>query len=400
MITNTGKNILAKYMIGQAPSYASYMAFGSGQVPKDINYSFTQQDYSEISQKECLDFELFRTPITSRGYVTDIVDGVEVSKVVLTAELPPEQRYQITEIGLFSAKSNPSASGRDSRIIYTFTESEDWQYHDETTSSSLGAVVVEPLYADTEESGTASGDIINPDIRTTPAFILASDNVIFSSDSRKSRYEGGRYLNRLVMVPGDMSHLDIDEYTNNMYVLPKDNKYNGAHVHYAGISINLEKNSSEDLIKTAFTVVSKDGSSSVPPTKVYIMIEFSSSDSFRPNNYARLPIVVSDADLLYNRYIVDTQSISSLQKSESFSWSDVNIVKIYATAFETIDDVDVPTDKFYIGLDAVRIENITSVNPLYGMTGYSLIKTDGAETLVKDQNSTNLVEFRFGLDVV
>lgn len=398
MITNTGKNILAKYLIGQSPAYASYMAFGGGPKPVDANHEFSIEEYNSFAEKEYLDFELFRTPITSRGYVTEVIDGQQVSKVVLTAELPPDQRYQISEIGIFSARANPSASGRDSRIIYTFTEAENWQYHDETTSSGLGAVVVEPLYQENEESGTSGGDIIDPNIRPTPAFMVASDNVLFDSDSRSGRYEGGRYLNTMVMVPGNMSLLEFDQ--GKMRVKPKDTQYYGSHIHYLGIDLNLQRNSSEDLIKTAFTVISKDGTSLPPPDAVYIMIEFSSTDSARPVNYARLPIVVTDTQLTSNRYVVDTQPLSNMETSENFSWSDVTVAKIYATAFITNEaDELVPTDEFYIGFDAIRLENITSGNPLYGLTGYSLLKSDNAVPLLKEPNSSNLVEFRFGLDV-
>lgn len=398
MITNTGKNILAKYLIGQSPAYASYMAFGSGAAPKDTTYEFTNDEYTSFAAKDCLDFELFRVPITSRGYVTEVAGGVESSKVVLTAELPPDQRYKISEVGIFSARSNPSASGRDSRMIYTFTESENWQYHDEVTSSGLGPVVVEPLYDGGEESGSTGSDVINKDIRPTPAFMVSSDNVIFLSDSRSFRYEGGRYLNTIVAVPGDMSYLEFDE--GRMRVKPKDTSYYGSHIHYLGVNLNLQKNSSEDLIKTAFTVMNTDGASLEDPSSVYVMIEFSSTDSARPDSYARLQIVATSADFEGGRYVVDTQRISDLETSENFSWSDVSVVKIYATAFETdVDDNEVPTDKYYIGFDAMRLENVTSSNPLYGMTGYSVIRSDGAELLLKEPNSSNLVEFRFGLDV-
>jgi hypothetical protein len=392
MITNTGKNIVAKYLIGQAPSYASYMAFGSGPKPKDELANFTSLEYNAFAEKECLDFEMFRTPITSRGYITEYVGGVPVSKVVLTAEVPPEQRYQITEVGLYSARSNPSASGRDSRIVYTFTEAEDWQFHGEGQSSSLGSVITEPL-------GTTA-DVVKTDLRANSAFVVSSDNVIFSSPSRQARYEGGRYLNNIVMVPGNMSWLQRDPYTNAMMIKPKDITYNGTHIHNSGITINLDKNSSEDLIKTAFTVINKNGADVKVPTKVWILVEFSSSDSANPSSYARLAIEVTDATLTSNRYVVDTQQIGDLEKSENFSWSDVNIVKIYATAFETIEGSDLPSSNFYIGLDALRIENVTSNNPLYGLTGYSVIQSQGADPLVKEPNSSNLVEFRFGLDVV
>jgi hypothetical protein len=403
MITNTGKNILAKYLIGQAPSYASYMAFGSGARPRDSSYEFSNQEYQAFANKEYLDFELFRTPITSRGYVTEVIDGEVVSKVVLTAELPPEERYQISEIGIFSARSNPSASGRDSRMIYTFTEGENWQYHNESTATNLGPVISEPFYSESGESGGEGGDILDLNPGTTPAFFVTSDNTVFASESRQSKYEGGRYLNTMLMVPGNMSYLEQPE-GEPMRVKPKDSIYHGSHIHYSGITLNLEKNSSEDLIKTAFTLIARDGASTNVPPLVMVMIEFSSSDSNRPSNYARLGITVTDSDILQNRYVVDTQTLSSLETSENFSWSDVNIVKVYATVFEEVqesggEELLEPSSNFFIGLDGLRLENVTSQNPLYGLSGYSSIRSDGAEPLVKIANSSNLVEFRFGLEV-
>lgn len=45
MITNTGKNILAKYLVGQAPAYASYIAIGCGAKP--LPSDGVLGDYSE-----------------------------------------------------------------------------------------------------------------------------------------------------------------------------------------------------------------------------------------------------------------------------------------------------------------------------------------------------------------
>ena len=44
MITNTGKSIIAKYMLGQAPAYASYIAVGCGKKP--LQTGNTIPDYS------------------------------------------------------------------------------------------------------------------------------------------------------------------------------------------------------------------------------------------------------------------------------------------------------------------------------------------------------------------
>jgi hypothetical protein len=84
-----------------------------------------------------------------------------------------------------------------------------------------------------------------------------------------------------------------------------------------------------------------------------------------------------------------------------FSWASVTIVHIYASAYETsesaIDTTSSPN--FYIALDGIRIENAQTNNPIYGMVGYSVLKTKNAETVVKKNNSNTYVEFRFALDV-
>lgn len=383
MITNTGKNIIAKYMVGQAPAYASYMAFGGGTRALDLDEPL--ENYKDV---EYLDFELFRTPITSRGYVTDLVNGVEVSKIVLTAELPPEQRYEITEIGIFSAKSNPAAAGRDSRVLFTFTESENWEFHNETTSSRLSGPYIEPL------TGGVGNDTITPPLGATDAFFISSSNVILSSDKRIARNERPRYLNTAVLVPGDMSFLEVN--SGALRVKPRSTEYYGSHIHYSGISLNLNKNSADDLIKVAFSVLNKDGAQTYVPSNVKLLIEFSSDDTAQSSNYARMEI--SETDLSTNRYQVVTEKISELQTSPGFSWGAVNIVKIYASVFK--EGESVPSSDFYVALDGIRLENVTSQNPLYGLTGYSVVQSDGARPIVKSQNTSNMVEFRFGMDVI
>lgn len=127
MITNKGKSIIGKYLLGQAPAYASYIAVGCGAKPL-ASYP-TGGDLTTlkntIAAKNSLDFEMFRIPITSKGFVNE--DGV--SKLVLTAELPTEERYEISEVGIFSAGSNPAAAAIDSRILLGFTQNEPWQSH-------------------------------------------------------------------------------------------------------------------------------------------------------------------------------------------------------------------------------------------------------------------------------
>jgi hypothetical protein len=56
-------------------------------------------------------------------------------------------------------------------------------------------------------------------------------------------------------------------------------------------------------------------------------------------------------------------------------------------------------DRFYIALDGIRLENINTVNPLYGLVGYSVIQDELETSIVKSPNTTNFIEYRFVLDV-
>ena len=151
MITNTGKSIIAKYLLGQAPAYASYIAIGCGATPLD-----TADEIGDYSTKTNLDFEMFRVPISSRGFVNE--DGVD--KIVLTAELPTEERYEISEIGIYSAGSNPSAGAYDSKTVFAFTQTENWQY---VTASSAVAI-------DTESDALDAPNYDNVIAVTDPVF--------------------------------------------------------------------------------------------------------------------------------------------------------------------------------------------------------------------------------------
>jgi len=60
MITNVGKNLLAKYLVGQTTSYASHIAIGCGPKPVASDYSFTNLELDAIRDKKSLDFEMLR----------------------------------------------------------------------------------------------------------------------------------------------------------------------------------------------------------------------------------------------------------------------------------------------------------------------------------------------------
>jgi hypothetical protein len=382
MITNTGKNILSKFLISQAPAYASYIAIGCGPKPLSIA---DEDEFGIYSDTKTLDFEMLRLPIVSKGYIKDD-DNVE--KIVFTAELPTQERYEITEVGVYSAGSNPSAVGFDSRMLFTFSENEGWKYDDLAIN----------LITDLDESSE------NPDSNTISvadeAFFFTSTNRIFGNANRTNRYERPRILNNSLAVVGDTSTLS---YTG--LELKPSSSGNDKYLKLTGTSVNLNRNAATDQLKVAFSVMNKNGNTgSEVPDNVKILIQFGSSSN--SSVYANMQIDVDNGqgqdsddalehDFINNRYVVATQSLQDLYYKPGFSWGLVDEIRIYTS----VTDLGAVSDKYYVALDGLRLENTTTQNPLYGLTGYTVFMTANGETVIKNQNTKNYIEFRFAIDV-
>ncbi len=374
MITNTGKSIIGKYMLGQTASYASYIAIGCG--PKPLGSSEAYADYSE---KTSLDFEMFRVPISSRGFV----DDAGVSKIVLTAELPTEERYEVTEVGIFSAGSNPSAGAYDSRLVFSFSETENWQHHTSEAATSIPSYY-EPL------DQTLGDNVIE---KTETVFQTNSNNTIFYKSPRVETYERGRFLNNMLVIRGDDSdlgyssgHIDINSGSN--------------HIHLTGVDFDFTRNAPTDELRLAFSLINKSGNTIIVPDNVRILVEFASTDE-TSGEFARFEINMENGtgegqyDFTTNRYYVISKQLQDLYITPNFTWDAVTVVKIYGSTLIS----DTVSDDYYISLDAMRLENTTTINPLYGLTGYTVIKNVDAETIIKEPNTSNYIEFRFAIGV-
>jgi len=374
MITNIGKGIIGKYLLGYAPSYASYLAVGCGKKPLQ-----TTDPYPDYSDQQNLDFEMFRVPISSRGFVNE--DGI--SKIVFTAELPTEERYEISEIGLYSAGSNPSAGSYDSKTIFSFASNENWQRH---TSASASAIPTISTPLDENDDNIIS--------TTNPVFQTNADNSIFYKTSRVNRYERCRFLNNTIIMAGNDADLELD-INDNVVVNTGSN-----HIHLTGITTNFAKNSPADELRLAFSIINKNGSSAGNPDSVIIMVEFASTES-ETAEYARFQLEVvngtgeGEYNLSDNRYLVISKQLQELYMSSAFTWDSVTVAKIYACAI----DGGSPSEDYYVALDAMRLENTQTTTPVYGLTGYSVVKNTDAETVIKSPNTTNYVEFRFSIDI-
>jgi len=380
MITNIGKSIIGKYLLGQAPAYASYLAVGCGPTPLS-----TEDTPADFSAKQNLDFEMFRIPISSRGFVNE--SGV--SKIVLTAELPTEERYEITEVGIYSAGSNPSAGAYDSKTVFAFTTGENWQYHTAAAATAIDTII-SPLDDPEDNNVIAVAD---------PVFQTNADNAIFYKPSRADRYERCRFLNNTIFIQGDDADITISEDsgpTLDHFVVESGSN----HIHLTGASVDFTRNSPIDELRLAFSLISKNGNSNSVPDTVRILVDFAETDTLG-GEFARFEAELingtddGEYDFETNRYFVVSKQLQELYTSANFTWNSVTVVKIYACVI----DAGVPSEDYYIGLDAIRLENVATINPIYGLTGYSIIQNTDAETIVKSPNTSNYVEFRFSIGV-
>jgi hypothetical protein len=516
MITDVGKGIIAKYLVGTTPAYASYIALGCGPKPRNNVITLTGVSSSSTtittastlglwvgaqivkisgtgtlsstgntivtsitsgtsftvnlapavalsgatlslqpdSAKKVLDFEMFRTPITSRGYVND--NGV--SKVVFTAQMPAEERYEITEIGVFSAGSNGVAGIYDSKLLYSFAEGENWEYHDDVASIAIPPVTI-PLDGNDD-------DIISV---VSPVFQASASNRTFTSADRLARYERPRFFNNTIFMAGDdaaiydyapisgvtgngttvtyttsiphgfatgdtvtITGIDPSGYNATSSAITVTNattftranatttsyvsggqavKTNEAqellispastHIHLNRKGYDLTRNSPADLLKLAFSVVNKDGADLVQPDSVRIVVDFSTTDILGGGQFARFQINLDNGtgvgqyDFEKNRYIVASTELQGLFRTAGFNWNAVQVVKVYASVFKN----GAPSSNYYVALDALRLDNVQTQNVLYGMTGYSIVQNGSATSIVKASNTSNFVEFRFIVDV-
>ena len=386
MITDKGKSIISKYLLGQIPSYGSYIAVGCGARPLEPYVSGTLPDYSSKTE---LDFEMLRVPVSSKGIVNE--DGI--SKIVLTAELPTEERYEITEVGLYSAGFNPITGSSNSKSLLSFTQFENWKVNGSTTLNFVAEPLDDPLILNIiKDFFTINSQSLELDIFQTNA-----DNPIFLNDSRYLRNERSRFLNNMVVMRGDSS-----TFTGSTGSLVGAGNF----IQLSGTSIDLSKYSTSDELRLAFSVLNKDGNDADIDTSkiaVRILVEFLASTV--PSAYARMEARVdhvndnSAFDFDVNRYFVVNKELKDINITQGFPWKSVDTIKVYAQVLTGASTANTVDDSYYVAIDALRIENKNNLNPAYGLTGYSVIRNADSLPIIKSPNTSNYIEFRFSVDV-
>jgi hypothetical protein len=386
MITTNGKNIIAKYLLNQAPEFASHIAIGVGG--RAIATSDTETVFSENA--ESLEFEVARVPILSKGLLRE--DGQE--KIVFKAELPIEQRYNITEIGLYPAPKNAVAGSFDSRIISTFNNTEPWTYSNSINQSGT-ILYIGPAPIDQVNVGDL--DVAN---ESWDDFVFINSNsAIFEYSDRINRGEQPRYLNRSMMVAGDTSVVTGTSGSASLINISSSSSY---YIENNSINLNLGKNLPTDKIKLAFSVVSvaREGIEALPPSNVKIRLEFlNNSGGSSSKAYTNISLQAEDFGAFPDemRYQVVTKDLSDFTTTENFSWSSITGVRIYTCIH---NDENLETAEHYVLYDGIRFENTSSYNPLYSLVAAEYMKTLDENPVLKKENSISYIEYRFGIGVI
>lgn len=454
MITNDGKEIISKYLIGQVPTFATHLAIGCGARPLNVSDPIPNTIYG----KQRLDFEMTRVPISSKGFIDDsetfvvtnkvlaanvatlttsvahnivvgetvVVSGVDSTfngqyvvtgiasttfsysriasnvtsaavtpngsvvvsrtKVSLTAELPSDNRYDITEVGIWSTANNNLVGQYDSRTIFNFNQS--WQAH--------GTAISDPPTIDL-------GAINASDITgSTTAFYASTADLLFQTTARKDRGEGPRNLNTTLVVRGDLSTITGS--------INGDWTGAGTHIHLNDINFDISGNNATDILKLAFSMIDRTATAQAAADNVKILMEFYKSESNTTNGWAKAQIYVPGSVLDAYRYYVAAMTISQdvdysnqsalttlpylrFYTAPDFSEPDIRVCRIFVAVTKSA----APSTDHYISLDGFRIDN-TAENPVHKLSGYSLIKKNG-RPITKLANTNNYIDFRFSLGV-
>ena len=319
---------------------------------------------------------LFDQTISIFGYVPQIVMVAEIPSTITN-------RYGITEFGLYPSGTNTYANGQDSYIPVNFTQNEKWTYLEYASPTNYNFSDV-PYYS-------VITDATNNIIKTDKAFISNAENTFFKDSSRISRNEVPRFQSDVLFLAGDMSRFSGD--------LTPDPNHPTFTLNYVSVPItmNLDENSENDELRVAFSLINKNATPSTTPASINIMLEFVNQNG---SDSAKYHFRLTNLDL-NNRYSVLTLKLkdtsTSTSKTQNFNWKSVRTLKIYSSVEDATNYGGNALSDYTICLDALRFENKSNTNPLYGLTGYTIAKSDSP--IVKDAGTMNLIEFKFATGV-
>jgi hypothetical protein len=360
----------------------TYPANGSFTITAATSTTFTATANSTITIAS-------NATVSSGGTVVGYIN-----KISLIAELPIDNRYEITELGLWSDISNPIPSGVDSRNIFNFgRNSEVWQYKTGGTSPTTSTLT----YTETAlDSGNALNtlDTLQPSIK---AVLTNSDNIFFNS-TRIARFERPRFLDDCLIVGGDLSKFEFSGSTTVPYSI--DETVTNDYITISNINLGaLDTNSTSDELVFAYSLISKSASATTLGTieSVNIMVEFNAGLESAKYHFRQRTSELSAT----NRYQIIKVSLGNTTystKSDGFLWKDVTSANIYASIQ---DGSGGQLNTYLLALDGLNFTNKNNLNSSnYGLVSYVPIRNTSGTSILKNPNNPNLIEYRLVLGIL
>lgn len=370
MITDTGKHILATYLAGLSQMPLQYLALGCGAKPELYP---VEEDFADQTK---LSFESIRIPVTE----TAVVEEGGETYVSLSAPLPSEQRYEFSEIGVYSKERDLVTSGPEDQTIFSFSDAEGWLRID---GSGETQAIETPIIID-----NGAGEFSpNPALGSELCFFVDSDNEYFLYSSRP--YQTSRYYVDALMVRGDLSTI-----TGTLGSFAPSGEYVRANK-----SLNFEGIRVEDQISVALAILPKNLSDlTTPPDGFKMVIELRQNEA--SDQYARLEIDSSAGtgfDFANNGYYAISASLSgadqgtSLKTSANFSWSNIGSIAVY---LEVDPGGALSSEDYYVLLDGLRFSKSASTDPNYGLVAYSIVQNASSAVIKKEDGKSGRIVYK------
>ena len=374
------------FNIGQTIQVSNAAAFSGGGNANGV-FNITSVSGSKITVADT-------SGIVSPQTITDAhtITGY-AKKIVVTADLPINERYEITELGLYSIGSDPTLTTSASRIVANFTQDEVWQYV-RYISSTDSAYVDVPYYSSITDATNAI--TVSNFTTTAKVFQTNSDNPFFIQNSRVTSNQRSRFLRDCTIIYGGLSKFSAA-------LTPASTS---DYISISNFNLDLSKNSALDELRIAFSLIENVAMGAVTTVakSLNIMLQFvaeNGSDNakyhFRDSNATSLTSGTGPyTSSRYRTLSLALNAATYTSRTTNFDWKNVRSLRIYASTETAADYSGTVASQWAIVLDAIRFENKSSNNPKYGLVAYTVVNSNGVP-VVKDTSTNSLVEFRFVL---
>lgn len=330
--------------------------------------SFVAKVYDQSSAPEWSS-SVWNVPYYGYYYNLDLFNATVFTKQIsLSAEMLDTSNYDISELGIYSLGSNQYSGSGNSRMLLAFSTTEGWEHYNNSTGNRDTIATIAP--------------VVLP-IGTAPKFCSSTD-AYWNNVYVKNRQEKPRVFEDGLIVPGALSSWLTTNFdtTSDYLVLTEP-------------GINLSKAAATDEVRLAYSIMNAVNLPTALPTKLYVRIRFVSSSG---NETADLDFFSSSTTTIINpnRYGVLTSKMSDITTTPGFDWAQVTSVRVYC-ALENA--AGTASDDYAVILDGLRFENLGTENPLYALTGYTVVNNETATNIVKSANSNDLINFRLDFSV-